>query len=87
MQRKGVRDDHPDAKTIEDHVRAALEAPFFLAQEIELPPALDRAVHFMADTPANTIKISGQNKCRTLGQYRKVPSQYLNDGDNIPPTH
>ena len=65
VQRKGIRDDHPDATTIVNHVRAALEAPFFLAQEIELPPALGRAVNFMANTPAATIKISGQNRFET----------------------
>ena len=42
-KRKGIRGDRTDADSIGAHVRAPIEAPFFLSQEIELPPALIEA--------------------------------------------
>ena len=77
VQRKGIRDDHPDATTIIEHVRAALEAPFFLAQEIELPPALNRAVCFMATTPTNTIKEFWYKQVHDLKNIKKCTMPVL----------
>ena len=47
-QRKGICDDIHEASSVYHHVELAFQLPFFLAQEIPLPPALIRAQLFLS---------------------------------------
>ena len=56
-KRKCIRGERPEALSVEAHVRAAREAPFFLSREVELPHTLIRAVEFMAWPPMRYLKL------------------------------
>ena len=74
-QRKGIRGERPEADSIEAHVREALAAPFFLSQEIELPPSLNEAVELLCEAPPGDIKkfwIGGINGLRALKAEQKT---------------
>ena len=55
-QRKGIRDEHPDATTVEAHIESALKAPFFLGQQTPLPGSIKKSIDFVSSAPAENIK-------------------------------
>ena len=55
-QKKGIRDEHPSAKTVDEHVKAALSAPFFLAQKTPLPESLERSIQFLGKSNLAAVR-------------------------------
>ena len=54
-QRNGVVDEHMECLSLHDHVKAALNSPFFLSLSIHLPQAIMDAATFIRDTPPQAI--------------------------------
>ena len=55
-QRRGIIDDHPDARTTVELANQALCAPFFLAQEIPLPASTKEALGFPKSSPPADVE-------------------------------
>ena len=54
-QRKGIRDDRPNAKSMGEHIEESHDAPFFLNQSTPVPKSRERALEFIEN--ADTIAI------------------------------
>ena len=55
-QRRGIRDEHPNATSVHEHITEALQAPFFLAQSTPLPVSTGRAIDFLATSRPTSAK-------------------------------
>ena len=56
-RRKGIRGERPPARSVPEHIGAALDAHFFLEQQTPLPASLVDSVKFSATAPAGSIKV------------------------------
>ena len=65
-QRKGIRDEHPDASNVHEHVVCALLGPFFMAQSTPLPPSTFRAVDFLAGSCSLAVSAFWQEQIGAL---------------------
>ena len=54
-QRKGIRDEHPEAQDAHSHVLSALQAPFFLAHATPIPESTRREIAFLANSSPNEV--------------------------------
>ena len=65
-QRKGIRDEHPLSSNADDHVRAALRAPFFLAQRTPPPASTLRAIAFLGASGHKAVSDFWQSQLAAL---------------------
>ena len=65
-QRKGIRDEHPLASNVDDHARAALRAPFFLAQRTPLPASTTKAIAFLGASGRQAVSDFWQSQLAAL---------------------
>ena len=55
-QRRGIMDDHPNARSMDEHIEEALGAPFFLNQSTPIPKACERALEFIDNADSDAIR-------------------------------
>ena len=79
-QRRGIRDEHPDASNVRAHVLSARRAPFFLAQSTPIPPFAGRAVDFSAMACPISVSACWEKQIghleRLVGEHQGVAASW-----------
>ena len=87
-QRKGAHYNLPDATSRTDHVERAVQEPFYLADEIPLPPDVTRAMDFIPSTPDKAIRTLWRSQLSRLRSLVKggglSPNQFGTHTARIP---
>ena len=70
-QRRGLQEEHTECSSIEEHVKAALKAPFFLALHTPLPSSLSKAISFVSECAPELVTSFWEKQ---LGELTKLAS-------------
>ena len=70
-QRKGLQTEHLETTSMLEHVQQALTSPFFLALETPLPPALSKALDWVASSPTTDVLNFWDNQLQAVAQLAK----------------
>ena len=85
-QRRGVQDEHTECLSITDHVKSALNSPFFLSLHTPLPASISSAAIFLRDSHPNAILSFWNTQLNKLDNLIASCIDTQNSWNNLIPT-
>ena len=85
-QRRGARDEHVECLSIEDHVEAATNSPFFLSIRTPLPSSIEAAALFLRGSRPNATLSFWNTQLNRLGALVVSCLDTQNSWNNLIPT-